>query len=72
MNIKKNDNVIVLTGKYKGKTGKVIKAMPATGMVIVEGVNLRKKHQRPTKSGQKGQVIEKASPINASNVKVSK
>lgn len=72
MNIKKNDNVIVLTGKYKGKTGKVTKAMPRLNKVIVDGVNMRKKHQRPTKSGQKGQVIEIASPIDVSNVKLLK
>ena len=68
MNIKKDDNVIIIAGKDKGKKGAVIKAFPKENKVIVAGVNLLKKHQRPTKSGQKGQVIEKTMPINVSNV----
>lgn len=68
MKIKKDDNVIVLTGKDKGKTGKVIKAMPKENRVVVAGINMFKKNQRPTKSGQKGQVIEKNGSIHASNV----
>lgn len=71
MHIKKDDNVIVLTGKDKGKSGKVVKAFPKIERVIVAGVNLRKKHQRPTKGGQKGQVIEKPAPIHVSNVRKS-
>jgi len=72
MKIKKDDNVIVLTGKYKGKTGKVIKAMPKEGRVIVSGVNMFKKHQRPTKQGQKGQLVEKNGSIDVSNVALKK
>lgn len=68
MKIKKGDNIIVIAGKDKGKTGKVIKSFPKDGLVIVEGINKAKKHQRPTKSGSKGQIIEKTMPINASNV----
>lgn len=68
MKIKKDDNVIVLTGKDKGKTGKVIKAMPKENRVVVAGINMFKKNQKPTKQGQKGQVIEKNGSINASNV----
>ena len=68
MKIKKDDNIIVLTGKDKGKTGKVIKAMPKENRVVVAGVNMFKKNQRPTKQGQKGQVIEKNGSINVSNV----
>ena len=68
MKIKKDDNVIVLTGKDKGKTGKVIKAMPKENRVVVAGVNMFKKNQRPTKQGQKGQVVEKNGSINVSNV----
>lgn len=70
MKIKKNDNVIVIAGKDKGKTGKVIKALPEFDMVVVAGVNLRKKHQKPQKSGQKGQIIEKTLPIHVSNVMI--
>ena len=68
MKIKKDDNVIVLTGKDKGKTGKVIKSMPKENRVIVSGINMYKKNQRPTKQGQKGQVIEKNGSIHVSNV----
>jgi large subunit ribosomal protein L24 len=68
MKIKKNDNVIIIAGKDKGKTGKVVKTFPELGKVIVEGYNLIKKRQRPTKQNQKGQTVEKAMPINASNV----
>ena len=68
MHIKKGDNVIVLSGADKGKTGVVLKAWPREGKVIVESVNLKKKHQRATKQGQKGQLIEKPAPIWASKV----
>jgi large subunit ribosomal protein L24 len=72
MKIKKDDNVIVLTGKDKGKTGKVIKAMPKENRVVVAGVNMFKKNQRPTKQGQKGQVVEKNGSIHISNVAIKK
>lgn len=69
MKIKKDDNVIVISGKDRGTQGKVLKALPAKNMVLVEGVNMKKRHQKPRKQGQKsGQVIEKALPIHVSNV----
>jgi large subunit ribosomal protein L24 len=68
MAIKKNDNVIILTGKDKGKTGKVLKVMPKIDKIIVEGLNMMKKNQRPRKQGQKGQVISISMPIHISNV----
>lgn len=68
MKIKKDDNVVVLAGKDKGKTGKVIKAMPKENRVVVAGVNMFKKNQKPTKQGQKGQVVERNGSINVSNV----
>ncbi|TAK57812.1 50S ribosomal protein L24 [Patescibacteria group bacterium] len=71
MKIHKNDNVVVIAGKDKGKTGKVVKAIPKEDKIVVEGVGMVKKHQRPTKSGQKGQVIEKAMPIHVSNVRLA-
>jgi len=71
MKIHKNDNVLVIAGKDKGKTGKVVKAIPKENKVVVEGIGMVKKHQRPTKSGQKGQVIEKAMPIHVSNVRLA-
>ena len=60
----------MIAGKDKGKTGKVIKALPERDMVIVSGVNMKKKHQRPQKSGQKGQIIEKSLPVHISNVMI--
>ena len=68
MAIKKDDTIIVLTGKDKGKTGKVIKSMPKEHKLIVAGINVMKKHQKPRKEGQKGQTVEKAMPIDVSNV----
>ncbi len=68
MKIRKDDNVIVVTGKDKGKTGKVVKSLPKTNQVIVAGVNLRKVHERARKGGQKGQIVDKTMPIHISNV----
>lgn len=68
LHIKKGDTVIVLAGNEKGKTGKVIAAYPKTGLVLVEGVGMRKKHQKPRREGQKGQIIDKQHPIAASKV----
>jgi large subunit ribosomal protein L24 len=68
MHIKKGDTVIVLAGRDKGKTGKILKAMPKDGTVLVEGINMVKKHQKPTKQGQKGQLISKSMPMYASKV----
>ena len=70
MKIKKDDNVIVISGKDKGKTGKVTKVLPKEGRVIVFGVNMKKKHQKSTKKGQKGQIIEINSPIDISNIMI--
>lgn len=71
MKIKKGDNVIVISGKDKGKKGSVTKAFPALERVIVEGVNVRKKHQKPRQRGAKGQIVEIASPIHVSNVMIA-
>lgn len=71
MNIKKGDNVIVIAGQDKGKTGKVVLAMPKLNKILVEGVNMKKKHQRKMRENQKGQVIEKPKPIDVSNVKLA-
>jgi large subunit ribosomal protein L24 len=68
MKIKKGDNVIVIAGKDKGKTGKVLRAMPKESAVIVEGLNLRKKHQKAKQQDKKGQVIEFSVPMHVSNV----
>ncbi len=68
LRIKKGDTVVVIAGKDKGKTGKVMQAFPAMNRVVVEGVNQCKRHLRPQKRGEKGQVVEFFMPINASNV----
>lgn len=68
MKIKKGDNVIIVAGKDRNKTGKVVKAMPKENMVIVEGLNILKKHQKSRTQDKKGQMVEFAAPINASNV----
>ena len=70
MKIRKDDNVIVISGKDRGKTGKVLKAMPKENKVIIAGVNVLKRHERPRKSGSKGQIIDKAMPVHVSNVMI--
>lgn len=69
MHIKKGDNVIILSGDDKGKTGKVVKAFPAINKIVVEGVNTVKKHERARKEGQKGQVVTVSMPFDASKAK---
>lgn len=68
MKIKKDDNVIVLQGKDKGKTGKVLNVFADTNKVVVEGINISKKHQKPRQSGKSGEIIEISQPMDASNV----
>lgn len=70
MKIKKGDNVLVVAGKDAGKTGKILKALPKELKVLVEGLNLRKKHVRPKKEGEKGQVVQIPAAMQASNVKI--
>jgi len=68
MRIRKGDKVRVLSGKDRGKEGEVITAMPKEGKVVVQGVNVAKRHQKPTRSMQQGGIIDKPLPIDASNV----
>lgn len=68
MKIKKGDTVVVIAGKDKGKKGKVIESFPRELRVVVEGVNMHKKHAKPRRSGQKGQIVAFAAPIHVSNV----
>jgi len=68
MKIKKGDTVVVISGKDKGKKGKVSKALPREDRVIIDGVNIKKKHMRPRKGGEKGQILEISTPIHVSNV----
>lgn len=68
LHVKKGDTVRILSGEYKARTGKVLRVFPKDGLVLVEGVNVVKRHQRPRQRDQKGQVIEKTMPIRASKV----
>ncbi len=70
MNIKKNDNVIIISGKDRGKTGKVVKVFPSANRVVVEGMNMQKRHEKARKQGTKGQVVSIAMPLHASNVMI--
>ncbi len=68
MNIKKGDNVIIRIGKDKGKKGKVLMVFPKADKVLVEGLNMKKRHMRARKNGEKGQMIDTAHPISRSSV----
>jgi len=75
MRIHKGDTVLIISGKDRGRKGKVLKVFPTRpggypNRILVEGINLRKKHQRPRRSGEKGQIIEMPAPISISNVKL--
>jgi large subunit ribosomal protein L24 len=71
MKIKKGDNIIIIAGKDKGKKGKVVRALPKKNKVVVEGLNMTKRHQKARKSGEKGSMVNTAMPINVSNVKIA-
>jgi large subunit ribosomal protein L24 len=67
MKLKKGDQIIVISGSDKGSKGKISRVFPSAGKILVEGVNVKKRHQRPTRSGQKGTTVEKEMPFDASN-----
>ena len=69
MKIKKSDTVLIISGKDRGRKGKVLEVFPKEGKILVEGVNLMRKHQKPRKAGEKGQIIQLPKPIANSNVK---
>ncbi len=68
MKIRKGDRVRVLTGKDRGKEGEVMRALPSVDKVIVDGVNVAKKHQKPTRSTMQGGIIDKDMPLPVANV----
>ena len=68
MKIKKQDTVLIISGKDKGRKGKVFQTSPSKGKITVENINLRKKNVRAKKSGEKGQIVEFPASINISNV----
>jgi len=70
MKIKKNDQILIIAGKDKGKKGKVLEVLPTLEKIVVENANLAKKHHKPRKQGEKGQVIEVPRPMHISNVKL--
>ena len=70
MHVVKNDTVKILSGKYRGKTGKVLKVFPNQKRVIVEGVNIIKRHTKPSQKNQQGGIVEKESSVHVSNVMV--
>ena len=70
MRIKKGDQIQVIAGKDKGKKGNVVRVLPAVAKIVVEKVNVLKKHSRPKREGEKGQIVEIASPFDASNAMV--
>lgn len=69
LHVKKGDTVKVISGKDKGKQGVIVRAMPSTGQVIVEGVNVFKKHKKAQRQGQKGQIVEVSLPLFVNKVK---
>jgi len=68
LHVKKGDTVTVNSGNDKGKSGKVVTVFPKTGMIVVEGIGMHTKHQKPRKAGQAGQIVQKQRAINASKV----
>ena len=70
MKIRKNDTVMVVAGNDKGKTGKILKVFPQVNRVIVEGINMRKRHTKANQKNPQGGITEKEAPIHASNVMI--
>lgn len=70
MHVKKGDNVLIICGKDRNKKAKILKVFPEKNLVLVEGINMKKKNQKPKKQGEKGQIIPLAAPISVSNVKL--
>lgn len=68
VHVRKNDTVLVISGKDKGKTGEVLKVYPKTGKVLVQGVNIVKKHQKATRTQVESAIIEREAAINSSKV----
>lgn len=68
--IKKKDNVLIICGEDKGKKGKIIEIFPKKDRVLVEGINLRKKHMKPTQKSPQGGIIRQEGPIHISNIRL--
>lgn len=68
MKLKKGDKVIVIAGKDRGTTGTIARAFPKDNRVLIDGVNVVKRHRKPSSASRSGQIIDKAMPVDASNV----
>jgi large subunit ribosomal protein L24 len=68
LHVKKDDMVMIIAGKDKGKSGKILRVLPGKGRVVIENLNVVKRHSRPTRSNAQGGILEKEAPIDASNV----
>ncbi len=68
MHIRKGDTVVVITGKYKGRRGRVLRVMPKEDRLVVEGVQMMKRHTKPSTRNQQGGIVEREAPIHISNV----
>ena len=70
MRIKKGDKVVVIAGKSRGETGTITRAFPRKNMVLLEGINMVKRHRKPNAKNRNGQIVDMAQPIHASNVMI--
>lgn len=70
MHVHKNDTALVVAGNARGRSGKVLKVYPETGRVIIEGVNIIKRHTRPSQKNPQGGIVQKEAPVNGTNVMV--
>jgi len=70
LKVKKGDTVKIISGKDRGKTGKILRTYPADSRILVEGVNQYKKHVRPRKTNEKGQIVVVPRPLHVSNVQI--
>ena len=70
MKIKKGDTVLIISGKDKGKKSTILRVLPKEEKIVVENVNILKKHMKPRKSGEKGQIVQIPGPIHISNIKL--
>ncbi len=71
MKLKKGDKVIVIAGKSRGSSGTISRVIPRDNLVVVDGLNIVKRHRRPTAQSRKGQIIDKPMPLHASNVQLA-
>ena len=67
MKLKTGDKVVIISGKDRGKTGKIVRVFPLENRLLVEGVNIVKRHEKPRQAGKKGQIVDKTMPISAAN-----